>query len=173
MSQSLGVQPAASLKSPAGLDEIRATFGDIFQYILPDHSLDPRWQADFLAPAKLPFPLTLSWDPSRAVNSMTCHKLLTSTFTDAFMRIQNAGLQSILTSFAGCFSFRPQRMGTKLSTHAWGIAVDLNPESNEQGTAGNMDPAIVSIFRDAGFEWGGDWQGRSRDPMHFQFCTGY
>jgi D-alanyl-D-alanine carboxypeptidase len=49
----------------------------------------------------------------------------------------------------------------------------LNPETNAQGTEGNMDSAVIKIFRDAGFEWGGDWQGKVRDPMHFQFCTGY
>jgi hypothetical protein len=76
--------------------------------------------------------------------------------------------------FGGCFSFRPQRTGTKLSTHAWGIALDLNPESNAQGTAGNMDARVVAIFKQAGFTWGGDWHGRVRDPIrHFQFCTGY
>ncbi|HZP16723.1 MAG TPA: M15 family metallopeptidase, partial [Terriglobales bacterium] len=73
----------------------------------------------------------------------------------------------------GCFAFRPQRMGGRLSTHSWGIAIDLNPESNAQGTAGSMDRGVVEIFKSAGFAWGGNWQGRCRDPMHFQFCTGY
>ena len=90
-----------------------------------------------------------------------------------FLQIQRAGLQNKITGFGGCFSFRPQRTGTKLSAHAWGIAIDLNPEINAQGTAGDMDPAIIKVFRDAGFQWGGDWQGKTRDPMHFQFCSGY
>jgi len=94
-------------------------------------------------------------------------------FASVFSKIQSAGLQERLTSFGGCFSFRPQRTGTKLSAHAWGIAIDLNPETNQQGTAGNLDQAIIAIFRNAGFQWGGTWQGKSRDPMHFQFCTGY
>ena len=36
-----------------------------------------------------------------------------------------------------------------------------------------MDAALVALFKQAGFTWGGDWKGRERDPMHFQFCTGY
>jgi hypothetical protein len=36
-----------------------------------------------------------------------------------------------------------------------------------------MDAAVVAIFKEAGFTWGGEWQGSKRDPMHFQFCTGY
>jgi D-alanyl-D-alanine carboxypeptidase len=36
-----------------------------------------------------------------------------------------------------------------------------------------MDAGIIEIFRGAGFEWGGDWPGKLRDGMHFQFCSGY
>jgi D-alanyl-D-alanine carboxypeptidase len=51
--------------------------------------------------------------------------------------------------------------------------MNLNPLENVQGTAGNMNLGVVDIFRQPGFQWGGEWQGKSRDPMHFQFCTGY
>jgi hypothetical protein len=172
MSHLLG-ESAATLVPPRGLDEICATFGDIFGYIAKDHTLEAGWQSDFLARITLPFPLVVSWDHSQSVTAITCHKLLTKAFADVFDRIQTSGLQSKITSFGGCFSFRPQRTGTKLSTHAWGIAIDLNPETNQQGTAGDMDTAVIATFREAGFEWGGDWQGKTRDPMHFQFCTGY
>ena len=37
--------PTAPLACPHGLDQICSTFGDIFKYVLPDHSLDPRWQS--------------------------------------------------------------------------------------------------------------------------------
>jgi hypothetical protein len=164
---------AIALVPPHGLAEICVTFGDIFGYIAKDHTLEAAWQSDFLARVTLPFPLIVSWDRSQSVSTITCHKLLTKAFADVFDRIQTSGLQSKITSFGGCFSFRPQRTGAKLSTHAWGIAIDLDPETNQQGTAGNMDPAVIEIFRNAGFEWGGDWQGKTRDPMHFQFCTGY
>lgn len=173
MSQVLGEPTRVSVVPPNGLDEIRTRFGDIFAYLTADHTLDPCWQSEFLDRITLPFSMTLSWDRSQTVNAITCHKLLASVFTGVFDRIQSSGLQSKITSFGGCFSFRPQRTGTKLSTHAWGIAIDLNPETNEQGTAGNMDSGLIATFREAGFKWGGDWQGRSRDPMHFQFCTGY
>jgi hypothetical protein len=145
----------------------------IFAYVLPDHTLDPRWQTDFLQRITLPFPMTLSWDRSRSVSQITCHKRLCSIFAEVFSSIQSTGLEKHITSFGGCFSFRPQRTGAKLSTHSWGIAIDLNTETNAQGTAGNMDPGIVEILRKSGFEWGGGWHSKSQDPMHFQFCTGY
>ena len=173
MAHNPGAGGSVSIVSPHGIEQILATFGDIFGYIRPDRTLDPGWQAEFLDRAMLPFPMKLSWDPSRSVTQITCHKLLASIFADVFERIQSAGLEEKVTSFGGCFSFRPQRTGTKLSAHSWGIAIDLNPGTNAQGTSGNMDPGIVQIFREVGFEWGGDWQGRTRDPMHFQFCSGY
>ena len=163
----------AALVAPNGLKQILTTFGDIYKYIRPDGSLDPRWQADFLERMALPFPLLLSWDHSKSVNKITCHKLVTAVFAAVFARIQERGLQAKIRSFGGCFAFRPQRTGSKLSAHSWGIAIDLNPESNAQGSAGDMDAGVIEIFRVAGFKWGGDWAGRTRDPMHFQFCTGY
>jgi hypothetical protein len=173
MSYLSGEASPIAVAPPHGLDEICATFGNIFEYVAEDHALKEEWQSGFLARVALPFPITLSWDHSQSVSAITCHKRLLNVFTHVFDRIQDSGLQNNITSFGGCFSFRPQRTGTKLSTHAWGIAIDLNPEANQQGTAGNMDTSVIAIFREAGFKWGGDWQGRTRDPMHFQFCTGY
>ncbi len=168
-------QPPAAigLIPPDGLQGIVATFGDIRQYILGDGSLDPKWQADFLTRIELPFPLNLSWDPATSVTQMTCHQRLAEGFSEVFQRMRAQGLQAKIQTFGGCFSFRPQRTGGRLSTHAWGIAIDLNPLSNAQGTAGDMAVEVVEVFEDAGFEWGGEWEGRSRDPMHFQYCTGY
>ena len=94
-------------------------------------------------------------------------------FAEVFGLIASNGLQGKVVSFGGCFAFRPQRTGTKLSSHCWGIAVDLNSETNQQGTSGDMDAAVVEVFRGAGFEWGGDWPGIRRDAMHFQFCSDY
>jgi hypothetical protein len=159
--------------APHGLNEIIARFGNIHEYVGTDGQLEARWQADFLERVSLPFSLPLSWDLSRSITQMTCHRRMTRVFSSVFSSIQGRGLQARITSFGGCFAFRPQRTGSKLSTHSWGIAIDLNPESNLQGSDGDMDAELIDIFRRAGFEWGGDWTGKTRDPMHFQFCTGY
>ena len=164
---------SAKLQAPRGLDQIVATFGNIQNYIQTDGTLDPRWQIDSLDYIALPVPLTLSYDHSKTITHFRCHKLLVEILETVFVEIKSKGLEPDLFSFGGCFSFRPQRTGNKLSTHSWGIAIDLNSESNGQGTAGDMNPGIISVFQDAGFEWGGEWSGRSKDPMHFQFCTGY
>jgi hypothetical protein len=63
MSQILGEGTRVPVVAPRGLDEILATFGDIFDYIRSDHTLDPRWQTGFLDRAALPVPMVLSWGP--------------------------------------------------------------------------------------------------------------
>ena len=61
--------------------------------------------------------------------------------------------------------------GPLLSTHAWGIAIDLNNH-----IAGWLDPdgvqpeGIVDAFKKRGFIWGGDWSEQYVDMMHFQAC---
>jgi hypothetical protein len=132
--------------------EIIATFGDIYKYVRPDGQLDPRWQTDFLARIRLPFPLRLAWDGSQTIHQMTCHRRVASVFASVFASIQQQGLQARVSTFGGCFAFRPQRTGSRLSAHSWGIAIDLNPRSNVQGSAGDMNAGghQFSLIPDAG-----------------------
>jgi hypothetical protein len=161
------------LAAPQGLEQITAIFGDIHKYVLLGGTSDPQWQRDCLASVALPFPLILFFDHSKTITHFTCHKLLVGIFADVLGKIVSGGLQDRVTSFGGCFAFRPQRTGANLSTHSWGIAIDLNPESNQQGTTGDMDAGVIAVFRGAGFEWDGNWTGATRDGMHFQFCSRY
>jgi hypothetical protein len=158
---------------PNGLDGIIQTFGNISAYIRTDGHLKPEWESGHLATAKLPFSITLSWDRSQKVKGIYCHKLLTPVVSALFAKIDSQGLTNQIRTFGGCFNYRPKRQSSKFSTHCWGIAIDLNPETNRQGSAGDMHPEIVALFREHGFKWGGDWTGKSKDPMHFQYCTGY
>lgn len=160
------------MNTPVGIDEIISTFGNIHNYI-ENGLLLPTWQEEYMAMASLPFPIPLSWNHDVSVTHIQCHKLMVPVFTDVFSGIVTSNMQDSIKEFGGCFSFRPQRTGTILSTHSWGIAIDLNPTTNQQGTDGDMDQGIVRIFRDNGFVWGGDWVGKSKDPMHFQMASGY
>jgi hypothetical protein len=69
-------------------------------------------------------------------------------------------------------AFVPRRMSTgsgSLSNHAFGIATDLNADTNQMyGSSSDMPSWIIKIFKSHGFVWGGDWDGY-RDPMHFEF----
>jgi LysM repeat protein len=167
--------PAAqqTITPPHGLDQIVAVFGDIFDYIGPDGVLDPQWESDYLAKVELPFSIRLSWDQTKVVKNLYCHKELIEIFPAVFADIERSGLRDEIKTYGGCFNYRTKRNGSKISTHSWAIAIDLNPTSNPMGSAGDMDQRIVDIFRAYGFTWGGDWSGSSKDPMHFQFCSGY
>ncbi len=101
---------------PHGLEEIIATFGDIYKYVRPGGQLDPRWETDFLVRIRLPFPLRLAWDLSQTIDQMTCHRRMTSVYASVFASIQQRGLQKRVATFGGCFAFRPQRTGSKLSS---------------------------------------------------------
>lgn len=158
---------------PNGINEIIATFGDIQSFIEPDGTLAPLWQTQFLDHAILPFSLPLDWNRAVTVDKILCHKLMVPVFEQVFQQIVAQDLQAKVLTYGGCFMYRSQRTGAKLSTHAWGIAIDLNPSTNQQGTPGDMDAGVIQVFRNNGFEWGGDWPLPRRDGMHFQFATGY
>src|SRR5689334_7741145 len=90
----IDIEKELLLVAPHGLEEIVATFGDIYDYIQPGGHLDPRWQADYLASVELPFSLPLAWDPSKSVNRMACHKRMAETFVSVFGLVLAGGLQS-------------------------------------------------------------------------------
>jgi hypothetical protein len=161
------------MKPPNGLAEIKATFGNINVYINSDGTLSPDWELENIGVAHLAFGLALSWAPTTLVTKARCHKLLVPIVEELFSRILNEGLLGSVKSFGGCYMYRPQRGSHKISTHSWGIALDLNPQENEMGTPGTMDVRVVQLAESLGFFWGGNFEGPRRDPMHFQFCTGY
>jgi len=135
------------VRPPRGLQEIMDTFGDITKYIGADGTLKPQWESKYLCRAKLPFPLRLSWDPDQEVKSILCHVELKEIFPEVFRAIENQGMKNKVRTYGGCFNFRSKRLGSKLSTHSWGIAIDLNPETNAQGTRGDMYLGLVACSR--------------------------
>ncbi len=56
-----------------------------------------------------------------------------------------------------------------LSCHAYGCAIDFNPEKFPYGSDLKPHPRVIEIFQEGGFYWGGDFS-RTKDNMHFQFA---
>ena len=158
---------------PAGFQAIRDLFGDILKYIRDDGSIDPKWESERMVRAALPFSIPLSWDTSQSVTGVRCHKLVAPLVEEVFRQIDAQGLQGAVKTYGGCYVYRAKRGQVKPSTHSWGIAIDLNPNTNAMGTAGDMDPRLVTLFEGMGFTWGGRWAAANKDPMHFQYCSGY
>ncbi len=172
----LDVSPAAGetrIQTPHGLDEIIHEFGCIYDYIREDGTVYWKWESDMIGFCELPFEIPLSWYPNKKISRIRCHTKLTEVFQAVFEELYDKGLATEIKSFSCCYEFTTQRHSGKVSPHSWGIAVDLNAESNTQGTNGDMPEPVVDVFIAHGFIWGGDWPGRLRDPMHFQFCSGY
>jgi hypothetical protein len=90
---------------------------------------------------------------------------------------QNPKLLKYLTDIGGTFKWRRIARSTNLSTHAWGIAIDLNvargyywrwQRPKKPLKWRNVVPQeIVDAFEAEGFIWGGRWL--HYDTMHFEY----
>lgn len=61
---------------------------------------------------------------------------------------------------------REVRGGDAKSSHAFGVAVDINATTNVLGTRGDMPEEVVAQWEAEGGRWGGNWA--RPDPMHFE-----
>jgi hypothetical protein len=155
--------PAATVPkdTPAGL---RAFYGN---------------PGDSLVRLKVPYEMVLSWDTTAKIKSFVCHEKVHDTLLRCLQKIANLyGSQKKIEDarmhlFGGCYNDRNRRGGRTLSTHAWGAAIDLDPVKNARGKpyqagAGMMPTAVVKIFEDEGWVWGGRFS--TPDAMHFQYA---
>ena len=132
----------------------------------------------YLTTILLPYPMKLAWDLDTKVSKMRCHKLAAEAFLNVFNDLlAEYGMKEIerlgIDLFGGCFNYRKMRGGTSWSTHAWAIAIDLDPARNKlketAKTARFARPEyqkMIDIFYRHGFislgiEKNYDWQ-------HFQ-----
>lgn len=104
------------------------------------------------------------------LGTVTCHKDLFPQLRAALLEIQGSGLGHEIhpDEYAGCYYPRFIANSTSLSNHSYGLALDLNVPGNGRGTVGEMNRAVVAIFKKWGFGWGGDWNWT--DPMHFELA---
>lgn len=160
---------------PVGYDGIVSLCGDVAGYIRSDGTVSPRWEEEKIIFARLPQPMVLSWDPSVEIRRVRVHKAVAPIFEAAYQAVSNAGLWRYLRVFGGGYNFRTIRQGSRLSTHAFGLASDHDPRRNPLGRPPAdcaMSLEVVDIMRSHGFTWGGTFSGR-KDCMHFQFARRY
>jgi hypothetical protein len=155
--------------------DVRAFYGD------PDQDHDGiasrMWEVENLERIAPPYGMVLAWDKTRKLNSITIHKKCASSLFRILTKIaDHYGSQEKLEAarmhlYGGAYNFRMMRGSTKLSMHAYGCAIDLDPASNGLGIKyreanGMMPMAVVNIFRAEGWRWGGDF--KRPDCMHFE-----
>jgi len=117
------------------------------------------------------------WGGKR-VREFRAHRLVGPLIVEAETRIiSRMGIEDYRRwdAFGGCFYYRQQRGYQALSTHAWGIAIDRNPDKAILGGLPTDQHAVIAdVYRELGFVWGGDWRAPWRcDPCHFQLARGY
>jgi D-alanyl-D-alanine carboxypeptidase/Mannosyl-glycoprotein endo-beta-N-acetylglucosaminidase len=74
----------------------------------------------------------------------------------------------------GTFNYRTNSNDPgRLSMHAFGIAIDINPNTNPMTSNGqcitDMPICVINAFKRYGFVWGCDFSGNNKDAMHFEW----
>lgn len=136
---------------------------------------------DNLTTIRLPYTMRIAWEPDITVSSLRCHKLIAEPLGRIFQAaLDHYGIEKIrsmgLDLYGGCFNDRAIIGGKATSMHAWGIAIDMDPDHNGLNT--HAPKAVFSREEYVPF-----WQiveregaislGRLRDYdwMHFQFAS--
>jgi hypothetical protein len=138
----------------------------------------PNENGTYLKTIDLPYPMRIAWDVDTKVKKMRCHKLVADAFLAVFNDLlAHYGYEKIvelgIDLYGGCFNYRKMRGGSSWSTHAWGVAIDLDPARNKlketKKTARFARPEykpMIDIFYKHGFESLG--VEKDYDWMHFQ-----
>ena len=150
---------------PIGLTQLLARFGDID--VRMGQVVTPGWESDNMMVAIAP------WMPrGRLYVNKHVWPALNAALTACVALGDGYQLRTL-----GCFAPRPKRVNGDLSTHSWGIAVDINADTNPLAPAAgspvvkDIPDAWIAEFQKRGFTWGGNFS--RPDPMHFQFVSGY
>ena len=142
----------------------------------------PQWEAKNLVRIPAPWPMTMG---DIRITSFRMHRECALSLISVFdaLRVAAKDKKATLelwgvTKFGGGFNYRLMRGGTKLSMHSYGCAIDLDPQNNgmrDQTPRFAQFPEVLKAFKDAGWLWGGDWNGngssadeRMCDGMHWQ-----
>lgn len=110
----------------------------------------------------IPLELEVGVIPKR----LYCNKDLVKPLSIAIASLIRTGFIKELKTWDGCFNIRRKRGAVSASLHSWGVAIDVNAAWNGFGCEPKLSVGFVKCFKDAGFDWGGDWS--IKDGMHFQ-----
>ncbi len=140
---------------------------------------------------------------------LICNKKIAQDIVEIFYELYVSGYQiesirlidefdgddtaSMLANNTSCFNYRVVENTTRLSNHAYGLAIDINPFYNPYVTYGKDGSVHISpegseiyadrtasfpykidendlaykLFKAHGFKWGGDWNS-VKDYQHFE-----
>jgi hypothetical protein len=130
------------------------------------HASD-KWKAANLVAIKPPFKMRYAGQP---VTALTIHRKCAESLSRVLAAVWLASgkNQAVIDSwgvstFGGTYNYRLKRNSNTLSMHAYGCAIDLDPEHKPMGQGkSRFAKEVVKAFTDEG------WVNLPRDPMHFQ-----
>lgn len=132
------IDPA--LRWPRGEPGELAAFYGAFQ-LKADRFPTAGWEAAQLTTILSPYPMRASWDPKVPITRIRCHRLVAESLRRVLEGVLGlyrtpAGVRKAgMHRFGGCYSFRRVSGTERLSTHAWGARIDLDPARNPLGKA--------------------------------------
>lgn len=134
-----------------------------------------RWESLYLVRVNAPWQLVTAWS-GEPVSSIRIHRLCADSLTRILREIWRAAGERPeviqkwgMHLFAGAYQFRQTRGASRLSTHAYGCAVDFDSERNGLGDSSPHFagiPQVLNAFAREGWVWGGRWS--RPDGMHWQ-----
>lgn len=139
---------------------------------------DKTWEVKNLQVVPLPWAGRLSWDLTKPCHGLRVHRLVAASLARILVQIWARAGESQkeierlgLDRIGGGYCWRLTRGGHILSMHAFGAAVDFDPEHNAFGdTTPNLalpeNRWVIEVFEAEGWVWGGRF-GKP-DGMHFQ-----
>jgi hypothetical protein len=148
------------------------TIDDLIRdYGLPTFQNDPRDPRRVIVdPEWLKNNLVHEWFPG--IGQVTVHRHMVLPLYDALSEIDEGPDMDYIDS-RQCGTWVPRRTlwkpGNRLSTHALGLALDINWDDNPIGKKPGTimsHPLVIAAFKRQGFIHGADWV--NRDSMHWQ-----
>jgi hypothetical protein len=136
------------------------------------------WLARNIVTVQTPWPLPLAQGKDkngkpRTASRIRCHKLVAERILAVLRDLDRQGLRSLIHSYDGCYVPRHICWDKKhgLSTHAWGMALDINAGEFPYGSLRKQEARLVAAFARQGFlcgqKSGGLWR-TTVDAMHFE-----
>lgn len=138
----------------------------------------PNEKGTYLTGIDLAYPMRVAWDKDTKIKRMLCHKLIAPQLKAVFEDILKwYGYEKLvelgIDLYGGCFNYRKMRGGSEWSRHAWGIAIDLDPERNqlkETHKTARFARAEYAVMIDVFYDHGFLSLGKEKDYdwMHFE-----
>ena len=133
-----------------------------------------KWFSENMVKWTPPYTIYYSDGKRTPLKTIFLHKKVVSVYTAAFTEVKNTFEPKEINDLrlnisGGAFNYRVIRGGNRLSTHAFGIAIDMDPARNpypKKWKEGMINREFCDILMKHGIWWRG--HNGDIDAMHFQ-----